>query len=57
MSIPMDVIGELVFDPFEESELINFICDILKKERECDFALMHAGIAESALKRPVSKKV
>ena len=53
----MDVIGELVFDPFEESELINFICDILKKERECDFALMHAGIAESALKRPVSKKV
>ena len=48
--------GELAFDPFRESPLTNFICDCLKKEFECDLALMHSGISQGALLRPVSRK-
>ncbi len=56
LSQPLKVCRELAFDPFKESELINFICDALKKEFKCDLAIMHAGIAETALMKPVSKK-
>ncbi|MBR5317766.1 MAG: bifunctional metallophosphatase/5'-nucleotidase [Lachnospiraceae bacterium] len=56
LSKPLKICRELIFDPFKECELINFICDALKKEFESDFAIMHAGIAEDALKKPVSQK-
>lgn len=39
----------------EESELSNFICDALKKEQYCDFALMHHGIVNHALSGDISK--
>lgn len=56
LSTPMEVCSELAFEPFKESELINFICDALKKEFVCDLAVMHTGIAEHALTQPVSQK-
>lgn len=39
----------------EESELVNFICDALKKEQACDFALMNHGIVNHGLKGDISK--
>jgi len=39
----------------EESELVNFICDALKKEHACDFALMNHGIVNHGLKGDISK--
>lgn len=48
--------SELKFNPFEENELINFICDALMKYKKADLAIMHNGIAENDLVRPVSKK-
>lgn len=58
LSSPLPFFRELAFTAFEESELINFICDALLKESDdaCDLALMHAGIAEKGLCHPVSKK-
>lgn len=52
----LPVIRELTFDAFEECELMNFICDCLYKHFEGDFAIMHHGIAEGDLLKPVSKK-
>ena len=56
LSQELPVAGELVFDPFRESELTNFICDCLKKEFGGDLALMHSGISQGPLRRPVSRK-
>lgn len=56
LSVPLPLFHKLDFDAFNESELINFICDALKKEFDCDLAVMHAGIAECALTEPVSPK-
>lgn len=39
----------------EESELANFICDALKKEHPCDFAIMNHGIVNHSLKGDISK--
>lgn len=39
----------------EESELANFICDALKKEHPCDFAVMHHGIVNHGLSDTISK--
>lgn len=46
----------LDFNPFRENDLINFICDALYKHIDCDFAVMHNGIAEGNLTQPVSRK-
>ncbi len=48
--------GELAFEPFTESPLTNFICDCLKDHCDTDLAIMHAGISEGPLVRPVSRK-
>lgn len=56
LSQPLPIIRELAFDALNESELINFICDALMKEKKSDLAIMHTGIAEQALINPVSKK-
>ncbi len=56
LSRELPVIGKLEFDQFSESRLINFICDCLHKKFGGDLALMHAGIAEASLTRPVSRK-
>ncbi|MGM9604060.1 MAG: 5'-nucleotidase C-terminal domain-containing protein, partial [Faecousia sp.] len=56
LSRELPVVRELGFDPFRESELTNFICDCLKKEFGGDLALMHSGISEGPLNRPVSRK-
>lgn len=56
LSEELDVCGELDFNPFRECPLINFVCDALYHEYDVDFAVMHNGIAEYSLKRPVSKK-
>lgn len=52
----LDIVEELDFDPFSENSLINFICDCLMKKFPSDFAIMHNGIAESPILRPVSRK-
>lgn len=56
LSKEMDVIDELTFDPFAECSLINFVCDALLKKIGGDLALMHHGMAEGSLVRPVSRK-
>lgn len=56
LSQELPVVRELAFDPFRESELTNFICDCLKKEFGGDLALMHSGISEGPLLRPVSRR-
>jgi len=56
LSRELPVSEELPFDPFRESPLTNFICDCLMGVFDADLALMHAGISECALTRPVSKK-
>lgn len=54
LSKPIATIKELRFNPYEESELINFISDCLYEEYPCDFAFMHAGICEGSLSGDVS---
>lgn len=56
LSKELPILRELDFQPFEESELINFLCDCMKKEYGGDLAIMHSGIAENGLYRPVSEK-
>lgn len=56
LSRELPVVGELEFDPFRESELTNFICDCLKAEFGGDLALMHSGISQGPLRRPVSRR-
>ncbi|RRD92389.1 bifunctional metallophosphatase/5'-nucleotidase [Clostridiales bacterium COT073_COT-073] len=56
LSQELAVLAELSFHPFAECELINFICDALRKQFKGDLAMMHHGIAEGALVRPVSLK-
>ena len=56
LSQPLPHIRALAFDAFNESELINFICDALMKEKPSDLAIMHTGIAERALTNLVSRK-
>lgn len=54
LSKPIATIDGLDFNPYRESELINFICDSLYEEYPCDFAFMHAGICEGSLRGDVS---
>lgn len=56
LSKELKVVDELSFDPLAECDLINFICDCLRKRFGGDIALMHHGIAEKSLLRPVSVK-
>lgn len=56
LSKELPVLEELSFDAFEECKLINFICDALRKHCGGDLAIMHHGIAEHSLLRPVSAK-
>ena len=56
LSKELPIIRELEFEPFRESELINFVCDCLLKRFEGDLAIMHSGIAEKSMRRPVSRK-
>jgi len=39
----------------QESELANFICDALRKEQPCDFALINHGIVNHGLSGEISK--
>jgi len=39
----------------QESELANFICDALRKEHPCDFALINQGIVNHAIGGDISK--
>lgn len=55
LSKELEICEELHFDNFEENELINFVCDALRKRFGGDLAIMHHGIAESSLHKPVSK--
>lgn len=54
LSKPVTTIKELHYDPYHESELINFISDSLFEEYPCDFAFIHAGICNSSLSGDVS---
>lgn len=56
LSAELNAVGELEFDPFTESPLTNYICDCLKAHFGGDLALMHSGISEKALQRPISRK-
>lgn len=51
---PVATINELQYDPYQESELINFIADSLYEAYPCDFAFMHAGICNDSLSGDVS---
>jgi len=56
LSRELETAGELEFDPFRESPLTNFICDCLLDHCGGDLAVMHSGISEGSLKRPVSRR-
>lgn len=56
LSKELTLFEELEFNPFMESGLNNFICDCLLKKFGGDLAIMHAGISEGSLVRPVSRK-
>ncbi len=56
LSKELPVIRDLEFNPFRESELINYVCDCLLKKFGGDLAIMHCGIAENSMARPVSRK-
>ena len=56
LSAELETLGELAFDPLKESPLTNFLCDSLRKHFGGDLALMHSGISEKALTRPVSRR-
>lgn len=56
LSKEIETIDNLQFDPLRESELTNFICDCLRKKFGGDLAIIHAGISENALIKPVSRK-
>lgn len=56
LSSELETVGELAFDPLKESPLTNFLCDSLRKHFGGDLALMHSGISEKALTRPVSRR-
>jgi len=55
MDRPLYTIKPLAWNPYRESELINFICDALYFEYDCDFTMMHAGIVNSAIEGDISK--
>ena len=52
----MRVYDELKFDPFHSCELIRFLCEALWQDYGQDLAIMHHGIANQSLLRPVSQK-
>lgn len=56
LSEELETVGELDFDPFGESPLTNYLCDCLRHHFGGDLAVMHSGIAEGSLLRPVSRK-
>ncbi len=56
LSAELSSAEELAFEPFTESPLTNFICDCLLDHCGTDLAIMHAGISEGPLVRPVSRK-
>lgn len=56
LSEELELFEELDFNPFMESRLNNFICDCLLKRFGGDLAIMHSGISEGSLVRPVSRK-
>lgn len=56
LSRELETAAELEFDPFRESPLTNFICDCLLEHCGGDLAVMHSGISEGPLKRPVSRR-
>lgn len=56
LSIDLIANEDLLFDAYKECLLINFVCDSLYDYFGGDFALMHNGIAEFSLLKPVSRK-
>ena len=56
LSKELETVSDLTFNPYTESQLTNFICDALLKKFNGDLAIMHAGISESPLLKPVSRK-
>lgn len=55
MSKTLYRIDHLAWNPYQESELINFICDALYLKYECDFTMMHAGIVNSDIEGDINK--
>jgi 5'-nucleotidase len=55
LSQTLYTISSLDHSMAEESELANFICDALKKEHPCDFAIINHGIVNHALSGDISK--
>lgn len=56
LSKELDCLEDLEHNPFEESQLTNFIADCLLKTLNGDLAIIHGGIAEGSLLKPVSRK-
>ena len=55
MSRTLYTIDHLAWNPYQESELVNLICDALYFEYECDFTMIHAGIVNSDVDGDISK--
>jgi 2',3'-cyclic-nucleotide 2'-phosphodiesterase (5'-nucleotidase family) len=55
MSQIIRVSHDLDFDPIRENRTINFICDALYNEVECDFALMNHGIISYPIAQSISE--
>jgi len=56
LEAPLKSVNDLFFNPLDECLLLNFVCDALYKHFDGDFAIMHNGIANKSLTRPVSRK-
>lgn len=55
MSETIAIVPKLEYIPEKECDLMNFICDALRKDYPCDLALMHHGIVSGSLEGNVSK--
>lgn len=55
LSKEIPAIDSLAFNPYEECQLINFICDSILAEMSGDLAIMHNGIANDSLTKPISR--
>lgn len=56
LSEEISMVENLEFDPYNENRLINFICDAMLDYTKSDFAIMHNGICNDSLIKPLSNR-
>lgn len=55
LSQEIAAVDSLSYEPYEECQFINFICDSILDEMSGDLAIMHNGIANHSLVKPISR--